>query len=168
MVLANPPAVEDILLKMAEHTAICIAVVFGLIQVARLFKTYVGRPMMAAWRRSGPRRYLRAWWLSRPKMSQARAVLLIGLIGNGLVVLFCLPLLSVPPGSGVKPMTLPLLFILVAAVTFASARKAVFDADRPVGWRLLREFGLLLCLLPLPAGVVAMHMCAAARNLVFG
>jgi hypothetical protein len=153
---------------MVEHTAICLAAVVVLIQAARLFKKYVGRPVAGAWRTSAPGRYLREWWLSRPAMSQARAVLLIGLIGNGLVVLFCLPLLSVRPGSGVKPMTLPLLFILVAAVTFASARKAVFDANRPVGSWLLREFGLLLCLLPLPAGVVAMHMCAAARNLVFG
>src|SRR5262249_39764921 len=111
MVLAEAPDLGDIVWMTVERTLICLVAVAIIISIVRTVRP----PLARAWQRSIIRQHLRAWWQTRPPMSKARAALTAGLIGNALVVLLCVPLLSVPRGSGVKPMALPLLFIIIAA-----------------------------------------------------
>ena len=94
--------------------------------------------------------------------------LFVGLIGNGLAVLMCLPLLRVPEGSVIKPMALPLIFIIIAAVTGVVGSRILMNEDRPKGWMLFRVVGNVLCLMPLFVGCVLMHWFAAIRDLTFG
>jgi hypothetical protein len=101
-------------------------------------------------------------------MSKASLCFLIAVAGNALEVLVCLPLTRVPYGSGIKPMTLPLLFIVIAAASFALCRQVVKDATRPDGSKLLGGVAVLLCLASLPVGVITMHLIAALRDLTFG
>jgi hypothetical protein len=164
MILAEAPDFGDIVWMMVEHTLICLVVVAIIVSIVRTVRP----PLARVWQRSLVRQHLRAWWQTRPPMSKARAALTAGLIGNALVILFCVPLLRVPPGSGVKPMALPLFFIIIAAVTWASCRTTGKDAARPNGLWLPRFVGQLLCLTPLPAGVIAMNAFAAMRGLTFG
>jgi hypothetical protein len=102
------------------------------------------------------------------RMSKATLNLLNGVIGNLLVVLPCLPLLWMPLGSGVKPMTLPVLMLMIAVATAMSCHRTSEDASRPEGSKLLQFVGDCLCLLPLFVGVLALHLFAAMRNLTFG
>ena len=114
------------------------------------------------------------WWLHSAlrarylRMSKAKVSFLNGVIDNLLVVLLCLPLLQVPGGSGIKPMTLPALMLLIAVVTAVSCQRISEDARRPDGSKLLHFVGNCLCLLPLVVGVFVMHLFAAMRNLTFG
>lgn len=101
-------------------------------------------------------------------LSKATASVLIGVSGNLLEMLVSLPLLGMPLGAGVKPMTLPLLIIIIAAGTIASCAKLSEQTHRPDGSKLVRFIGNSLCLLPLFAGVFFMHLFAAMRNLSFG
>jgi hypothetical protein len=158
-ILAGDPSLGDILLMTIEHTLICLAVVAAVFNVGSAIK----RPLVRAWRGSR----LRAWWQCQPLTSKATATCTGGFIGNALVTLFCAPLLNVPRGSGVKPMALPLLFIIIGAATFASCRLTMRDPNRPAGPRLAIAIGCILCLTPVPAGVVLMHFFAAMRDLSF-
>ena len=100
-------------------------------------------------------------------MTKAWSTVLVGVSGNLLAALFCLPLLSVPDGSGIKPMTLPCVFILIAAGPGSLGSQSASDASRPDGSKLLLFVGMCLCLTPLFVGVFRMHMFAAMRSLTF-
>jgi hypothetical protein len=116
---------------------------------------------------------VKSWWLKSDvriryrALSRGSLLFLVGLGGNLLVALLCLPLLRVPVGSGIKPMALPLLFVIIAGVT-GSACRLLRDESRPPGFILLRLAAVVLCLMPLPTGVVLMNGFAAMRGLQFG
>jgi hypothetical protein len=130
--------------------------------------------LLVGWLIKTIRRRLLRWWMRSPLraryrgMSKAKLSFLTGLVGNSLEVLLCLPLLGVPPGSGIKPMTLPVLMLLIAAATAVSCHRVSEDARRPDGSKLLHFVGNCLCLLPFFVGVFVMHLFAAMLNLTFG
>jgi hypothetical protein len=120
------------------------------------------RPKLAAaWRNSG----LRARYLI---LSKAQLVFAVGLAGNLLVVLLCLPLLRIPEGTAIKPMALPALMVGINAGSIVLWRRLTADGGRPDGSPLLRLVGLLLCLTPFILGAVLMNLFAAVRGLEFG
>jgi hypothetical protein len=142
------------------YVSVCLFSVAATFLLVRL--TELVRPRLAHWwQRSAVRRCYRA-------LSKAQLTFINGLLGNALVVFFCLPLLGVPPGSGIKPMTLPLLFLIIGGAAVASCVKTAHDADRADGSTPLRLLGGFLCLLPFFVGVAVMHLFAAMRDLTFG
>jgi hypothetical protein len=121
----------------------------------------VGPRLARAWQRSALRtRYL--------ALSKASLVLCVGVGGNLLELLLCLPLLRIPFGTAIKPMSMPPLIIFIAAVSFALGRKITTSPSRAGGPWLIRGVGFALCLTPFFVGFFLMHLFAAMRNLQFG
>src|SRR5258708_32337460 len=117
MLIADGPTVVEFLLFNMLLPFLGALVFFG--SLAAIGK-WLAPKITRAWRRS----IVRNWLIS---LSGGMLSIYAGLIGNGFVVLFCLPLTRVPEGSGIKPMKRPLVFALVGAVSGASGGKALAD-----------------------------------------
>jgi hypothetical protein len=145
---------------LLEYFLICV-ICFAAAALIGTAGKAVGPPLARRWQQSA----LRAWYR---RLSKATICFVDGVTANALVVFFNWPLMMVPPGSGVKPMYLPCFLIVIAAACIASCTTLAADTERPSGPRLVRAFGTLLCLTPLPLGVILMHVIAAMRDLTFG
>lgn len=121
----------------------------------------VGPRLARAWAGSALRRRFLA-------VSKAKVCFFIAVLGNLLVVLECSPLMRVPAGTGVKPVTLPALMLFTNVGTLALCGKVAKQAERPDGSLVLQVLVLVLCLTPFVGGVVLMNVIAAVRNLTFG
>jgi hypothetical protein len=152
------PGIGEFLLKIVVIP--CAVAAFGAYLIIRVLNV-IEPPITRAWRRSA----FRAWFYSQ---SKAQCCLLAGLIGNALEVLLCLPFLRIPPGTAIKPMGHPLMIIVIAAVTIATAGGVSKNPERPDGPRWLQFIAGPLCVTPLFVGFTCFLGFAALRGLEFG
>jgi hypothetical protein len=138
-------------------TLVCLAVMLPIAAAAAALRPTLGR----LWLTSKLRARYRA-------VTQANLCAAFAVIGNLLVVLMALPLLRVPPGSGIKPMGLVFFSLVINVALPALCRRIVRDADRPQGSKMILSAAILLCLTPFLGGMVLMHAIATLRNLQFG
>ena len=85
--------------------------------------------------------------------------LIAGVLGNGVVIAYAIPFLTLAPGTSIRPMAWAALMFLVALVTLIvglpSALISFFSCSKRVGIA-----GLLLSLTPLPLASVLLHLIA--------
>ncbi len=160
LVLSNFPQIgvgEFVLKLFVVPTLTCLAVLL---------------PVVFVWRAIAPR-FGRRWLHSRLRaryltMSRGKLCFVIAFTGNLMVVLMWLPVLQVPPGSGIKPMAHVFFSLVINVITGMMCQRVVRDERRPEGSRTLITAAFVLCLTPFIAGIFLMHMIAAIRNLEFG
>jgi len=154
-------AVQDALEFFFDHFILPWVVALAILLLLGAGGKAIKPRLARAWAGSALRRRFMA-------VSKAAMCFVIAVIGNLLMLLYCSPLLVVPAGSGVTPVTLPFMLLLINVATVALCSKLAKQAERPDGAIALQVIVAVLCFTPFLGGVLLMHLIAALRNLTFG
>lgn len=88
----------------------------------------------------------------------------VGIIGNGILVLSCLPFFAIPRGTGIRPMSWAMLVAFIAVCTLAVGLPSALISFRS-SRRRVSITALVLSITPWPLAVLLLRAIAAVCGL---